>query len=98
VTRFQHFYAGVYSGRKLSWLYNLSKGELVANCFKNRYTFQASTMQICVLMLYNGSNTTLTMRQIQETTQIEEQMLQQVCLGGHSSGKTKFLFSQKKWS
>lgn len=36
--RFTAFYASRHSGRKLTWLYHLSKGELVTNCFKNRYT------------------------------------------------------------
>uniref|UniRef100_A0A8C2ZWD9 Cullin 1a n=1 Tax=Cyclopterus lumpus TaxID=8103 RepID=A0A8C2ZWD9_CYCLU len=34
--RFTAFYASRHSGRKLTWLYHLSKGELVTNCFKNR--------------------------------------------------------------
>lgn len=38
--RFTAFYASRHSGRKLTWLYQLSKGELVTNCFKNRYTLQ----------------------------------------------------------
>lgn len=38
--RFTAFYASRHSGRKLTWLYHLSKGELVTNCFKNRYTLQ----------------------------------------------------------
>ena len=49
----------------------------MANCFRNRYTFQASTMQMCVLMMYNAA-TTYTFRQLQEGTQIEEQVLVQV--------------------
>ena len=40
--RFTAFYASRHSGRKLTWLYHLSKGELVTNCFKNRYTLQVS--------------------------------------------------------
>lgn len=36
--RFTAFYASRHSGRKLTWLYHLSKGELVTNCFKNRYS------------------------------------------------------------
>lgn len=35
--RFTAFYASRHSGRKLTWLYHLSKGELVTNCFKNRW-------------------------------------------------------------
>jgi cullin 1 len=36
VHRFTNFYSGQHSGRKLNWLYNMSKGELHTNCFKNR--------------------------------------------------------------
>ena len=38
--RFTAFYGGQHSGRKLNWLYHMSKGELVTNCFKNKYTLQ----------------------------------------------------------
>ena len=41
--RFTTFYSGRHSGRKLNWLYNMSKGEIVTNCFKNRYTLQVGT-------------------------------------------------------
>lgn len=47
--RFTAFYASRHSGRKLTWLYQLSKGELVTNCFKNRYTLQVkSSFNVCV--------------------------------------------------
>ena len=36
VHRFTGFYGGQHSGRKLNWLYHMSKGELITNCFKNR--------------------------------------------------------------
>lgn len=36
VHRFTTFYSSQHSGRKLNWLYNMSKGELHTNCFKNR--------------------------------------------------------------
>ena len=38
--RFTAFYGGQHSGRKLNWLFHMSKGELVTNCFKNKYTLQ----------------------------------------------------------
>ena len=38
--RFTAFYGGQHSGRKVNWLYHMSKGELVTNCFKNKYTLQ----------------------------------------------------------
>ena len=34
--RFTAFYGGQHSGRKLNWLFHMSKGELVTNCFKNK--------------------------------------------------------------
>ncbi|XP_033100932.1 cullin-1-like, partial [Anneissia japonica] len=50
--RFTTFYASQHSGRKLMWLFHMSKGELVTNCFKNRYTLQASTFQMAVLLQF----------------------------------------------
>ncbi|KAG7231365.1 hypothetical protein INR49_012205 [Caranx melampygus] len=43
--RFTAFYASRHSGRKLTWLYHLSKGELVTNCFKNRYSLSGLRVQ-----------------------------------------------------
>ena len=44
--RFTTFYSSQHSGRKLNWLYHMSKGEIVTNCFKNRYTLQVSVGRI----------------------------------------------------
>ena len=57
--RFTAFYSGIHSGRKLNWLYQMSKGEVVTNCFKNRYTLQvhlllilfSSLVWLCQIML-----------------------------------------------
>jgi cullin 1 len=43
--RFTDFYSSQHNGRKLSWLYSLSKGEIITNCFKNRYTLQVKSKQ-----------------------------------------------------
>lgn len=49
VQKFSAFYASLHSGRKLNWLYNMCKGEIVTNCFKNRYTLQVSNgVVVCV--------------------------------------------------
>lgn len=40
VQRFNAFYQKLHNGRKLNWLYNMCKGEIVTNCFRNRYFFQ----------------------------------------------------------
>lgn len=77
VHRFTTFYSGQHSGRKLNWLYNMSKGELLTNCFKNRYTLQASTFQMAVLLQYNVSEN-WTVQQLHESTQIKLDFLVQV--------------------
>ncbi len=58
--RFTHFYADKHGGRKLTWLWNLCKGEIRANYIKNAkvpYTFQVSTYQMAILLLFNDSDT-----------------------------------------
>uniref|UniRef100_H2YZC1 Cullin-1 n=1 Tax=Ciona savignyi TaxID=51511 RepID=H2YZC1_CIOSA len=45
--RFTNFYSQAHNGRKLSWLYQMSKGEIVTNCFKNKYTFQVRILSDC---------------------------------------------------
>jgi len=75
--RFTTFYSKQHSGRKLHWLYTLSKGELVTNCFKNKYSLQASTYQMAVLLMYNDQDS-YTVEQIHQHTQIKMELLQQV--------------------
>lgn len=77
VTRFTAFYGGQHSGRKLNWLYHMSKGELVTNCFKNKYTLQASTFQMAVLLSYNEADS-WTVANLVKATQIKEDLLVQV--------------------
>lgn len=77
VQRFTTFYSSQHSGRKLHWLYGMSKGELVTNCFKNRYTLQASTYQMAILLQYNVS-TSWTANQLSEATGIKMDLLLQV--------------------
>jgi len=88
--RFTSFYSGQHSGRKLNWLYQMSKGELATNCFKNRYTLQASTFQMAILLQYNQGET-FTVQQLQESTQLDSDILQQVL---QILLKTKLLVSE----
>jgi cullin 1 len=44
VSRFNAFYQKLHNGRKLNWLYNMCKGEIVTNCFRNRYFFQVKNL------------------------------------------------------
>ncbi|XP_077996577.1 cullin-1 [Glandiceps talaboti] len=75
--RFTTFYASQHSGRKLMWLFQMSKGELVTNCFKNRYTLQASTFQMAVLLQYNTSDS-YSIQLLHEHTQLKMDILLQV--------------------
>ncbi|XP_065114142.1 cullin-1b [Paramisgurnus dabryanus] len=75
--RFTAFYGSRHSGRKLTWLYHLSKGELVTNCFKNRYTLQASTFQMAILLQFNTENS-YSVQQLTDSTQIKIDILVQV--------------------
>ena len=59
-SNFQAFYFEKHSGRKLTWLWQLCKGEMRANYIKNTkvpYTFQVSTFQMAILLLFNDSDT-----------------------------------------
>lgn len=73
-TQFSNFYIGRHNGRKLIWLYNISKGELVTQCFKSKYTLQASTFQMAVLLQFNYSDA-LTLQQLQEFTSLKSETL-----------------------
>ncbi|MCJ1249503.1 hypothetical protein MMC30_006727 [Trapelia coarctata] len=57
--RFQRYYNEKHSGRKLTWLWQLCKGEIKANYILNTrvpYTFQVSTYQMGVLLLFNDAD------------------------------------------
>jgi len=57
--RFQNFYNNKHSGRKLTWLWQLCKGEIRANYTKSPqktpYTFQVSTYQMAILLMFNDT-------------------------------------------
>ena len=58
--RFQNFYFQKHNGRKLTWLWQLCKGEIRANYIKNAkipYTFLVSTYQMAILLLFNDADT-----------------------------------------
>lgn len=74
---FTSFYYTQHNGRKLNWLHSMSRGELVARCFNKVYTFQASTFQMAILLLFN-KNDVLTVQQLHENTDIKMDILLQV--------------------
>ena len=80
LTRFQRFYQNKHSGRKLTWLFNLSKGELKANYCrgsKTGFTFQVSMYQMGVLLQYNNT-TRCTFAELTTSTQLAPEVLKQV--------------------
>lgn len=75
--RFQKFYLEKHSGRKLTWLWQLCKGEVKANYIKNTkvpYTFQVSTFQMGILLLFNETDT-LSYDDIQKATTLAPEVL-----------------------
>lgn len=77
VQRFTDFYSAQHSGRKLHWLYNMSKGELKTTYTKSPYTLQASTFQMAVLLQYNTAEQ-YSIQQLFDNTQIKMDILTQV--------------------
>lgn len=75
--RFTKFYSNKHQGRKLTWLWQLSKGELKANYIKTGkipYTFQVSAYQMGVLLMFN-ENDTNSFEEISATTEVSDDQL-----------------------
>ncbi|KAL3418371.1 cullin family protein [Phlyctema vagabunda] len=75
--RFQNFYSQKHNGRKLTWLWQLCKGEVKANYCKASkvpYTFQVSTYQMAVLLLFNEKDSN-SYDDIVQTTQLSTEYL-----------------------
>jgi cullin 1 len=77
--RFARFYNHKHQGRKLSWLWQLCKGEMKANYCKVQGTkvsptFQVSTYQMAILLLFNDSDT-VTYDEIAEGTKLGKETL-----------------------
>ena len=54
--RFARFYKNKHEGRKLTWLWQLCKGEVKTNYIRNAkmpYIFQVSAYQMAILLLFN---------------------------------------------
>ncbi|TKX20433.1 cullin-like protein 4 [Elsinoe australis] len=75
--RFQNFYLTKHQGRKLTWLWHLCKGEVRANYVKMNkvpYTFQVSTYQMAILLLFNSSDN-VTYDEMAEATKLNKETL-----------------------
>ncbi|ORX98722.1 cullin-2 [Clohesyomyces aquaticus] len=77
--RFAMFYNNKHQGRKLSWLWQLCKGEMKANYCKVvgakiSPTFQVSTYQMAILLLFNDSDI-VTYEEMVEGTKLGKETL-----------------------
>ncbi|KAI9842864.1 MAG: hypothetical protein M1837_006885 [Sclerophora amabilis] len=75
--RFQKFYFEKHSGRKLTWLWNLCKGDLKANYVRGTkvpHTLQVSTYQMAILLLFND-NDTVSYEEMEKTTCLSRDIL-----------------------
>ncbi|KAK5999861.1 hypothetical protein QM012_004949 [Aureobasidium pullulans] len=75
--RFQSYYLSKHGGRKLTWLWHLCKGEIRANYVRMNkvpYTFQVSTYQMAILLLFNDSET-VSYDEISEATKLNKDTL-----------------------
>ncbi|ODN04879.1 Cullin-1 [Orchesella cincta] len=77
VNIFSQYYQEMHTGRKLNWLYSKSKGEVVANCFGNKYTFVLSTYSIGVITQYNTKDS-YKLYELSEATQLREDIVTQI--------------------
>lgn len=83
IEAFKRFYDGKHTGRKLTWLWQLCKGEVRANYVKQGkvpYTFMVSTYQMAVLLLFNEQET-LDYADIKEYTQLTDDILDTAVMG-----------------
>jgi len=74
---FNNFYTNMHSSRRLTWLYNLCKGEVVTNHLKNRYVLTVSIYQMAVLLQFNDK-TSSTVQELSANTGIAQEYLDQV--------------------
>lgn len=77
--RFTTFYNAKHQGRKLTWLWQLCRGEMKANYLKGLNskvapTFQVSTYQMAILLLFND-NDTVTYDKMVEGTKLGKESL-----------------------
>jgi cullin 1 len=77
-TRFNNFYMEKHNGRKLQWLWHLSKGEIKAQLSKTGkgavYTFQVSLYQMAILLLFNDADA-ISYEDIQKATSLSSSPL-----------------------
>ena len=69
-SRFSQFYNSRHSGRRLSWLYHMCKGDVRALCFSRRYEFVCTAHQAAALLMLNDV-ASFTMAELVAQTQLD---------------------------
>jgi cullin 2 len=69
IQEFEDFYRLQFNGRKLTWLHNLSYGELKLNYLKKRYFITMGTFQMAILLVFQKTNS-LTCGELMEATKL----------------------------
>ncbi|CAH7668213.1 Cullin 1 [Phakopsora pachyrhizi] len=73
--RFTRYYQNKHSGRKLTWLWQLSRMELKTNYTKQKYTFLVSSYQGAILLQFNVGGDSLSFSDIQKGTSLDDSTL-----------------------
>ncbi|EGT34757.1 CBN-CUL-1 protein [Caenorhabditis brenneri] len=68
---FNEYYHEKFNGRRLTWVYSQSRGEVTSTAFSKKYVFTVTTAQMCTLLLFNGQNN-INVSYIQTATGMEE--------------------------
>ncbi|KAK0553485.1 ubiquitin ligase (cullin) of SCF [Tilletia horrida] len=68
--RFEGFYANQHSGRKLQWLWHMSRNEIRTTGFNQKYVLQVSTFQAAIMLQFNTSET-ITVDELQKATGLD---------------------------
>lgn len=76
--RFEGFYMNKHSGRKLTWLWQLSRNELRTLYTNQKYQLQVSSYQACVLLQFNSGGDSLSYEDIELGTGINAEALKPV--------------------
>nr|CAG8438868.1 5547_t:CDS:10 [Entrophospora candida] len=77
ITHFSKFYSKKHEGRRLTWLWHLSKADVKLSYLDKRYEFSVSLHQLGVLLLYNN-NDVYTFKEISENIGLNEQELKRI--------------------
>ncbi|BEJ10695.1 hypothetical protein CspHIS471_0101170 [Cutaneotrichosporon sp. HIS471] len=72
--RFTKFYNDVHSGRKLTWLWHVSKNELRTTYLQQKYIFMTSAYQMAILTQFN-ENDSLSYKELADGTKIDDKIL-----------------------